>query len=77
MVAASLQVRDEIEQRKRELSLQGSADSQRRSDAGRIRDAAIFAFKTRTQRVIDNYFQALDDCGIAIDAGRRSAKCSR
>jgi hypothetical protein len=68
MVAASSQVRDEVEQRKRELIFKAQQTHNGAAMPVAYSDAAIYAFKTRTQRVIDGYFQALDDCGILIDA---------
>jgi hypothetical protein len=68
MVAASLQVRDEVEQRKRELIFKAQQTHNGAAMPIAYSDAAIYAFKTRTQRVIDSYFQALDNCGIPIDA---------
>jgi hypothetical protein len=68
MVAASLEVRDEIEQRRRELLWKAQQTHNAAAMPLAYSEAGIYGFRTRTQRVIDRYFQALDDCGIAIDA---------
>jgi hypothetical protein len=68
MVAVSLQVRDEVEQRKREMIFKAQQTHNGAAMPVAYSDAAVYAFKTRTQRVIDGYFQALDECGILIDA---------
>jgi hypothetical protein len=68
MVAASSQVRDEVEQRKRELIFKAQQTHNGAAMPVAYSDAAIYAFKTRTQQVVNGYFQALDDCGILIDA---------
>ena len=68
MVAASLEVHDEIEQRKRELIWKAQQTHNAAAIPLAYSEAGVYAFRTRTQRVIDRYFQAFDECGIAIDA---------
>ena len=68
MVASSLQVLDEIEKHKRELIFKAQQTHNGAAMPIAYKNAAIFSFKTRTQRVIDGYFQALEDCGMLIDA---------
>jgi hypothetical protein len=68
MVSASLEVRDEIDQYKRELVWKAQQTHNSAAMPLAYKEAGLYDFRTRTQRVIDRYFQALDDCGIAIDA---------
>lgn len=68
MVAASLEVRDEVEKHKREVVWKAQQTHNSAAMPIAYSKAATYAFRTRTQRVIDCYFQALDDCGIIIDA---------
>ena len=68
MVSASLEVRDEVERHKRELVWKAQQTHNGAAMPIAYSEAAIYAFKTRTQRIIDRYFQAFDDCGIMIDA---------
>src|SRR5580704_12102580 len=72
MASASLEVRDEVERHKRELLFNAQQTHNGAAMPIAYSDAAIYSFKTRTQRVIDGYFQALDDCGILIDASVES-----
>jgi hypothetical protein len=67
-IAATDEVRDDVEQHKRELVWKAQQTHNGAAMPIAYSEAAIYAFRTRTQRIIDRYFQALDDCGIVIDA---------